>query len=109
MNTPGFEPVTQWSEVECSTARPSAPRSQNREEFLWWEVLQHFCEFLFETSQNRYLEAKLPWVIKPALANHILPYEKSGLIAMGRRFLILTFASLGIAGHFAAARFKILL
>ncbi len=26
MNTPGFEPVTQWSEVECSTARPSAPR-----------------------------------------------------------------------------------
>ncbi len=27
MNTPGFEPGTQWSEVECSTARPSAPRS----------------------------------------------------------------------------------
>ena len=26
MNTPGFEPGTQWSEVECSTARPSAPR-----------------------------------------------------------------------------------
>ncbi len=29
MNTPGFEPGTQWSEVECSTARPSAPRRQS--------------------------------------------------------------------------------
>ncbi len=26
MNTLGFEPGTQWSEVECSIARPSAPR-----------------------------------------------------------------------------------
>ncbi len=25
-NTPGFEPGTQWSKVECSTAQPSAPR-----------------------------------------------------------------------------------
>ncbi len=24
LNTPGFEPVTQWSEVGCSTAHPSA-------------------------------------------------------------------------------------
>ncbi len=26
MTTPGFEPRTQWFEVECSTARPYAPR-----------------------------------------------------------------------------------
>ncbi len=26
LNTPGFEPGAQWSEVECSTIRPSAPR-----------------------------------------------------------------------------------
>ncbi len=26
MNTPGFEPGNQWSEVECSTARQTAPR-----------------------------------------------------------------------------------
>ncbi len=25
LNTPGFEPVTQWSEVECCTIRPNAP------------------------------------------------------------------------------------
>ena len=29
LNTPGFEPGTQWSEVKCSAARPSAPRSTN--------------------------------------------------------------------------------
>ncbi len=28
LNTPGFEPVTQWSEVECSTAWWSAARPQ---------------------------------------------------------------------------------
>ncbi len=27
LNTPGFETGTQWSEVEYSIARPSAPRS----------------------------------------------------------------------------------
>ena len=32
MNTPGFEPWTQWSEVECSTARPSTPRPDVYEE-----------------------------------------------------------------------------
>ncbi len=26
LNTPGFEPRTQWSEIECSTAQPSASR-----------------------------------------------------------------------------------
>ena len=26
LNTPGFEPGTQWSEIEYSTGRPSAPR-----------------------------------------------------------------------------------
>ncbi len=30
LNTPGFEPETQWSEVECSTPRPSAPRWSGR-------------------------------------------------------------------------------
>ena len=28
LNTLGFEPGTQWSEVECSTARPSTLRYQ---------------------------------------------------------------------------------
>ncbi len=27
VNTPGLEPGTQWSEVECSSARPSTPQS----------------------------------------------------------------------------------
>ncbi len=34
MNTPGFEPGTQWSEIECSTARPSTPHSQLTTETL---------------------------------------------------------------------------
>ena len=25
LNTPGFEPATQWSEFECSTARTNTP------------------------------------------------------------------------------------
>ncbi len=28
LNTPGFEPEIQWSEVECSTTRPSTPRAK---------------------------------------------------------------------------------
>ncbi len=28
VKTTGFQPGTQWSDVECSTTRPSAPRSQ---------------------------------------------------------------------------------
>ncbi len=31
LNTPGFEPGTQWSEVECFTSRPNEPRPRLNE------------------------------------------------------------------------------
>ncbi len=40
LNTRGFEPGTQWSEVECSTAEPKAPRHETEDVPKYYIVIE---------------------------------------------------------------------